>query len=155
MDYIFFYLSMFISIVVLFFYLIQRRFLLPNILIGIASVGYSLINDNLFGNHFKLFYYISPQRSAFYMILAAIFIYSTLNMIYTAHLPENFISSITYTIIWIIGMLIFEYLSVAAKTIVFTGWSPFPWSILLYIVSYLWIYNFYKYLLNKMSYVID
>jgi hypothetical protein len=129
-----------------------RKLRLSNIIIGITTIGYSLTNDILFGDYFKLFYYISPQESTIYMILAAVFIYPLLNILYTMFLPKNRNYGFVYTLGWILGMLIFEYFTVAVNTIVFTGWKPIPWSIVLYIVAYLWIYNFYKYLVNKHAY---
>jgi hypothetical protein len=148
MEYIFFYVSMFIAIILFFFCTHFKKPSLPIIIIGLTSIGYSFISDLTIGDRLKLFYYITPQKFTLYIILAGVFIYPFCNMIYTMFLPER--KPLIYTIFWIIGMLLFEYLSVIAKTVVFTGWKMFPWSIILYMVSYLWIYSFYKYLLNKI-----
>ena len=149
MEYIFFYSSVVAMIILFLFYLSTRRLKLPYIIIGITTVGFSLINDILLGDYFNLFYYISPQKSNLYIVLAAVFIYPIVNIAYTMFLPKTSKYTLVYTIFWIIGMLIFEYFSVLSKAIVFTGWRPIPWSIVLYIIAYLWIYYFYKYLIKK------
>ena len=148
MEYIFFYSSIVIILILFFFCVHFRKLSLPHIIIGLTSIGYSMLSDSTFGNVFKLFYYINPQTSNIYMIIAAIFLYPLLNMLYTMFLPEG--RRIIYTIYWIIGLLIFEYLSLLTKTVVFTGWKMFPWSIVLYVVSYLWIYYLYIYLKTRI-----
>lgn len=149
MAYVFFYLS---AAVLLIIFLICCKFnkpKLPNIIIGLTTVGYSLIFDILFGDQLKLFYYINLQVSTSYMILSAVLIYSFLNVVYTMFLPKNNTNVLVYTSGWIIALLFFEYASLLTKTIVFTGWKPFPWSIVIYIVEYIWIYFFYRFLTKK------
>jgi hypothetical protein len=115
-------------------------------IIGIASVAFSLIVDITFGDYFGLYHYINPQASVIYMVGSAIFIYPLINIIYTLFLPESLNRLFIYTTIWIGAMLVFEYLSVYFRTIVFTGWRPFPWSLIIYIATFLWINVFYKYI---------
>ncbi len=151
MEYTFFYGS--IAVVVLIFILLSyyKTLKTPNILIGLVTIGFSLIIDILFGDRLKLFYYINPQQSTFYMVLAPIFIYAPLNVIYTLFLPAKPKAVILYTGFWIVGMAVFEYASLLTKAIVFTGWIMFPWSYILYIAAYLWIYFLYRYLQRKFQ----
>jgi len=65
-------------------------------------------------------------------------------------LPKKHKNALVYTAGWIVALLLFEYASLLTKTIVFTGWKPFPWSIVTYIVAYAWIYFFYRFLANKI-----
>ena len=149
MEYKFFYGSI-VALAVLFFISIRiKRLTLPCIIIGITTIGYSLVNDIFFGSYLKLFYYISIKELPLYAVLAAIFIYPLLNIIYVLFLPKNNKKVLLYTFIWIIALLLFEYSTILTKTIVFTGWRPIPWSIVTYIVAYLWVYFFYKYLSKK------
>jgi len=149
MEYSFFYFSVIIVIALTFFLRVFKESTFPRIIIGITTIGYSLINDTIFGLFYKLFYYISPQESALYSVLAAVLIYPFLNIIYVSFMPQNRANVAIYTAIWIGAMLVFEYFSLVTKTIVFTGWQPFPWSIITYIIAYNWIYFFYKYLLKR------
>ena len=147
MEYKFFYGSIG-ALVILFLISIKfKRLTLPCIIIGITTVGYSLINDTFFGSYLKLFYYINTKEQPLYAVLAAIFIYPLLNMIYILFLPKSKV--LMYTGMWIIALLIFEYCTILTKTIVFTGWRPIPWSVVTYIVAYSSIYFFYKYLSKK------
>lgn len=151
MEYTFFYVSAILIPILFFVCVFFKKTTLATILIGLVSIGYSLLSDLTFGDIFKLFYYITPKKSTLYMILGALLIYSFLNMLYTLFLPKKTISIISYTAVWIIALLIFEFFSVQTKTVVFTGWRPFPWSIVLYIVSYLWIFSLYRYLLTRIK----
>ncbi len=123
---------------------------LSNILIGLLTVGYALITDVVLGHQAGLFHYIDPLQSTLYMVLAAIFIYAPLNILYTLFLPEKSKWVLAYTICWIIGLTVFEYVSLLTKTLVFTGWKMFPWSFVLYILAYLWLYFFYRYLQRRI-----
>lgn len=147
MEYVFFYSSIIIIFFLFFYCLHLRKPSLPSIVIGLTTIGYSFVIDLIFGDSLKLYYYITPAKSTIYMILAALFIYPFLNLLYTMFLPKAM--HLRYTVLWIIGLLIFEYSTLLTKTIVFTGWKMFPWSVVLYITSYSLIYSFYIYLLNK------
>ena len=151
MEYTFFFGSI-IAIVILFFISIKiKRLTLSCIIIGISTIGFSLVVDILFGDYFKLYYYLSPKELPLYAILSAIFIYPLLNIIYILFLPKRTMKVLIYTLFWIIFLLIFEYCTLQTKTIVFTGWKPYPWSVVLYIVAYSWIYSFYRYLSRKID----
>ena len=113
-----------------------------HIIIGIASIAYSLIFDVIFGAYLKLYFYINSSSSLLYIVLASIFLYALLNIVYTFFLPKKLKGILVYTGIWITAMLIFEMLSLLSKTIVFTGWKPIPWSFLTYIITYVWVYFF-------------
>jgi len=68
---------------------------------------------------------------------------------YTMFLPKDKKAVLGYTIAWMAAMMIFEYFSVMFGTVVFTGWTPFPWSVVTYVVTYLWVYLTYRYLSKK------
>jgi hypothetical protein len=139
------------AIIILTFLLLIKKLNLASIIIGFTTIGYSLTNDILFGDRLKLFYYISPDKSTFYMVLSAILLYPMLNIIYLMFLPRNIKPHLLYTSIWIAAMLVFEYASLKTKTIVFTGWQPIPWSIVVYIVTYLWINIYYSILTKRLN----
>ncbi len=151
MAYIFFYSSIVVVYVLFFICCIFKKPLLSNIIIGLTTIGYSLINDILLGDQLKLFHYINPEISTLYMVISAALIYPLLNITYTLFLPTKGKKVLIYTSLWIAAMLLFEYLSIIAKTIVFTGWQPVPWSFVLYVVTYVWIYFFYKLLIKKYN----
>lgn len=111
-----------------------------HLVIGIASIAYSLAYDIFFGSILRLYYYIDPAVSIQYTLIGGIFLYPVLNMIYTLSLPTGLRKLFIYTMAWIALMVGFEYASLAFKTIVFTGWRIFPWSYITYIVTYTWIY---------------
>jgi hypothetical protein len=149
MAYTIFYISIIIVWIVFLTSIPFRPLRLSNFIIGITSVAYSLVYEITFGDRLKLYYYINPENSILYMLIAGIFIYPLLNIIYTLFLPFKMKSILIYTFIWIVIMLIFEYINLISKTIVFTGWKPIPWSIVTYIVTYTWVLFFYKYLSKR------
>jgi len=81
--------------------------------------------------------------------MSAILLYPSLNIMYTMFLPKDKKAVLGYTIAWMAAMMIFEYFSVMFGTVVFTGWTPFPWSVVTYVVTYLWVYLTYRYLSKR------
>ncbi|WP_027340042.1 hypothetical protein [Halonatronum saccharophilum] len=146
MEYTFFYGSI-IALWIIFGICIYLRGLrLAHIIIGITTVAYSLVYEVILGEYFGLYYYITPEKSNLYIVLAGILVYPLLNIIYTIFLPEKIKPVLLYTGVWIIAMLLFEWASLITKTVVLLRWMIFPWSLLTYIVTYLWVYLFYRHL---------
>lgn len=119
--------------------------------IGIASIAYSLAYELGLGWFGGLYYYITPSASIYYIILATIFIYTPLNVIYITFLPGTGVKAACYTLLWIVGLLIFEYLSIIAGTVVLTGWNPVPWSLITYLFTYTWINLLASYIKKKKA----
>jgi hypothetical protein len=151
MRYIIFYITILISGIGFLFTCHYRQPNLRHLIIGLTSVGYSLLYEILFGIWAKLYYYLDISNSALYLAISSILIYPILNMIYVLFLPHQKV--LLYTIFWIIGMLLFEYFSLLVRIIIFTGWQPVPWSLVTYMVTYLWIYYFYRYLEKRIPYI--
>ncbi|HHV29227.1 MAG TPA: hypothetical protein GXX73_06460 [Clostridium sp.] len=149
MEYMFYYFSLFGVLVSLIICLYFKSFDFKSSIIGIVTVAFSMVYETVLGGYFGLYYYLNPKDSIIYMVLSAILLYPALNIIYTMFLPKKKKAILGYTATWMIAMLIFEYFSVISGTVVFTGWKPFPWSVVTYIVTYLWVYLIYRYLSNK------
>jgi hypothetical protein len=143
MRYVFFFAS--IAVIWAVFLVLARfkRITTESLFVGVLTVIYSLVFDIVFGEYFNLYYYISPKYSVLYILLAAVLVYPPLNIIYTLFLPGRRNLILAYTLVWIAFMMAFELLSFRTGTIVLTGWKVFPWSIVTYIVTYLWVYNSY------------
>jgi len=146
MAHIFFFITLVLVWIFLIISIYLRPLRLSNIIIGIAAIAYSLVFDTLLGTAVGLYHYISPRESALYTVLAAVFIYAPLDIVYTLFFPNTGKAKPVYTGLWIAAMLLFEYASVKTGTVVFTGWRPIPWSFLTYIVTYGWINLLYRYL---------
>ncbi len=149
MAYTFFWISAAASVLLLAATVSLKGAGLPVWTIGIASIAYSMVFEISLGDRFKLYYYISPEVSTLYIILGALFIYTPLNLIYVIFLPEAPGRILFYTVVWTGAMLLFEYASVLTGSVVFTGWKPFPWSIVTYALTYTWVVLFYRYLLRS------
>jgi hypothetical protein len=150
MAYTFFYISLAAVLLLFAISLYFKQIKLSNIIIGITAIAYSLIYEVSLGHIMGLYYYITPGQSMKYILISAILIYAPLNIIYTLFLPEGRKRVLIYTSLWIVAMLLFEYLSVAVRTVVFTGWRPVPWSLVTYIVTYCWIIYFFRLLEGKV-----
>lgn len=148
MKYSLFYASIFIGWVVFFFSYHRWRPGLPHIIIGLATVGYSMTYETILGVWGRLYYYLDPVNSPLYITIASVLIYPVINMLYTLFLPPKRVLS--YTLLWIMGMLLFEWFGVSQGIVVFTGWKVIPWSIVTYIVTYLWVYALYQILKKRL-----
>lgn len=125
---------------------LRKTITFKNIIIAITAMGYSLLFETILGEYNRLYYYINPSDSLFYIIVSAVLVYPVIEVIYTMFLPEKTNSAIIYTIIWIIFMLAFELLSLYTRTIVLTGWRVIPWSIITYIFTFGWINLLFRYI---------
>lgn len=128
-----------------------KRITSAAVVTALVYVGYSLVFEIILGDRAGLYYYINPSESTLYMILSVILIYIPLNLVYFAFLPEKSGSIVIYTIFWIAGMLLFEYVSLAADIVIFTGWRMFPWSVLTYVATYLMLNLLYRYLDRRLA----
>ncbi len=153
MEVLFFFISIAAAWTILGIVLRFRNLQFSHIIIGIATTAYTLVYETILGIQQGLYYYISPQTSALYIVLAAVLLYPVANIIYVLFLPEGRNAVLMYTVAWIAGMLLFEYASVMARIIVFTGWQPIPWSLVTYLITYAWVYYFYRYLTRKVRIV--
>lgn len=149
MSYVFFYGTIVVLWVCFLVICYYKRPRFHHAIIGLATVAYALTYETLFGGWAKLYYYLDSSNSLLYIVVSAILIYPALNVIYILFLPNR--SVWLYSLCWILGMLLFEYITVEVKIINFTGWNPIPWSPLTYIVTYSWVYLFYRYLLKRMK----
>lgn len=149
MEYLFFYSSLIGALIALIIVARYKPLDFRSYIIGVTTIAYSLIFDIVFGSHLGLYYYLNPEDSTIYIVMSAILLYPALNIIYTHFLPREVKSALGYTTVWIVAMLIFEYLSIVLNTIVFTGWRPIPWSLVTYFATYLWVYLLYRYLSSR------
>jgi hypothetical protein len=135
---------------ILFLICVQKKpITFKNIMVAIATIGYSLLFETTLGEYAGLYHYINRSNSLFYIIISAIFLYPVIEVIYTMFLPDKFNRAIIYTAIWIVLMLAFELLSLYTKTVLLTGWRVIPWSIVTYIVTFGWINLLFRYLKKR------
>jgi len=120
-----------------------------HLVIAIAAVGYSMLYETFLGEYNGLYYYINPEKSLIYIIMSAILIYPVLEVIYSMFLPERLFPTLVYTAAWIALMLAFELASLYAGTVVLTGWRVIPWSIVTYIVTFIWINLLLRYMKKR------
>lgn len=139
MPYAFFYISAAVLWILVFICRRIRPLKPSHAIIAVTTAVISLIYDSILGEHMQLYHYISVEISVYYMVLGAIFIYPPANILYSLFLPKDNHSKAVYSIIWIAVMMVFEFASILAGTVVFTGWQPFPWSPVTYIATYLWV----------------
>ena len=140
----FFYISIAAIWIVFLICAVKRQLTLRHLMVAIAGMGYSLLYETALGEYSGLYYYINKENSLLYIVLSAVLLYPEIEVIYTLFLPEKAYSAIFYTGIWIILMLIFELVSFYTGTVVLTGWKVIPWSVVTYMVTFLWINLLYR-----------
>lgn len=128
---------------------LKKGITFKHIMVAIAGMGYSLLYETALGEYAGLYYYIKQTDSLFYIIISGVFLYPAIEMIYVMFLPEKIKPAIMYTIIWIVLLLAFELLSLYTRTIVFTGWRIVPWSIVTYILTFIWVNLLFRYLKKR------
>lgn len=146
---VFFYSSMAVVWVLFIICVLKKPLSFKHIIIAIAAIGYSILFETYLGEYAGLYYYINKPDSLFYIILSAVFLYCIIDVIYTIFLPEKAGPALFYTLVWIVLMLAFEFLSLYMRTVVLTGWKVFPWSIFTYIITFSWINLLYRHLKKR------
>jgi hypothetical protein len=152
MKYLLFYASVAVVWLALPYIVRRKRIEAAHIITVILSSVYSLSFDSILGEHLKMYHYISSGISIPYMVIAGVFLYPLLNLFYLIFIPEGGYKKILpYIAVWIFLMLVYEAASVAAGTVVFTGWKLLPWSVVIYIFTYSWMTLLYFYLQKRPS----
>lgn len=135
MERYFFCISLVVIIIIFLFVIRKNHLKLKDFNIWLLSIAYSLVYESFFGSYLHLYHYINIHDSLLYIIVSGVIIYPLLNIIYIRFLPAH--NRILYTVVWIIGMQVFELVTIAFKTLVLTGWHIVPYSIITYVVTYL------------------
>ena len=99
---------------------------------------YNLIFELIYGEIFGLYYYIERTHSLIYIIIASVFLYPVIAVLYVSFYPEEK-RALWFTLGAIVIMLFLEMASLNTRTIVLTGWKVIPWSVIAYIVSFVFI----------------
>lgn len=144
---LFFYVSILALMAVFFITIRKKQFRVRHMFLMITYSLYNLVFELIFGEIFELYYYINKAHSLIYIIIAAIFLYPVIAVLYILYLPAGS-KVLLFTSGCIILTLIFEIMSLCAGTIVLTGWKVIPWSVVTYIVSFGLIYMFNRYMLR-------
>ena len=135
----FFYASIAAIWIVFLICAVKKPVTLKHLIVAITAMGYSLLYETWLGEYTGLYYYINKEHSLLYIILSAVLLYPVIEVIYTMFLPEKSYPAAVYTVVWVVLMLAFELASFYAGTIVLTGWRVIPWSLITYIVTFIWI----------------
>lgn len=149
MQHVFFYGSIAAVWILLIASGFARPIRLRHVLTGIAALGYSTLFDCFFGIYMGLYYYLNASDSIIYVLISALLLYPELDVIYILFLPKNTKTVFVYTAAWLAAMLLFEIASLRTLTIVFTGWTLFPWSVVTYLFTFTWLNLYYRYLQRK------
>lgn len=145
MDKLFFYGSIILVLAIFFIAFGRRQFQLRHLFLMISYSLYNLIFELIFGEVLDLYYYINKTHSLIYTIIAAVFLYPVIAVLYVLFLPKGK-KIIWYTSGCIILILVLEIISLYTGTVVLTAWRVIPWSIITYIVSFSLIYLLNGYL---------
>lgn len=149
MNLLFFYGSVIALLVVFLLAHTRKRFRMRHMILMIGYSLYNLIFELVFGEILGLYYYIEKEVSLIYIILAAVFLYPLIAVLYIFFLPGG-LKAYLYTACFTAAMLLMELISLHTGTIVLTGWNIMPWSIVTYIVSFCLINIFYGFLERKL-----
>lgn len=150
MNQLFFYGSIGVLLVIFLAALGKKQFSMRHFILMMGYSLYNLIFELIFGEILDLYYYIDKEVSLIYIILAAIFLYPLIAVLYILFLPAGK-KKLWYTTCFITGVFILELISLRTGTILLTGWKVIPWSIVTYIVSLGLINCFNRFLLRKLA----
>lgn len=116
----------------------KKPIMLHHLFLWLIYSLYSLCYEVLFGGVLKLYHYISPGESLWYILLGSLLCYPLQAVLYALFFPKNM--ALWYTAGWLAFMQAFELASLYTGTIVMTGWRILPWSPVTYLFSFLFVY---------------
>jgi len=135
----FFFYGIIITLTALFLLILgKKQFGIRHIFLMMSYSLYNLIFELIYGEIFGLYYYIERTHSLIYIIIASVFLYPVIAVLYVSFLPGRK-KALWFTLGAIVIMLFLEMASLNTRTIVLTGWKVIPWSVIAYIVSFVFI----------------
>lgn len=149
MNRLFFYGSITVLLAVFFTCVRRKRLGIRHMIIMMGYSLYNLIFELVFGEIFDLYYYMEKACSLVYIIVASVFLYPLIAVLYVLYLPTG-TGIFSYTLYFITGVLLLELIALYTRTIVFTGWKVIPWSVVTYIISFGLIYAFNRLLIRTL-----
>lgn len=135
--------STLISSWALFVYLFVKRAIRLNpkecMILFVFGAVYGLLYEFIFGEWMGLYYYYSPAESAYWILVMNVLVYPIYHVLYANWLENHttFWGWAQYTALWMLAMLVSEFLTIQWKVIVLTGWQIWPWSFVTYLSVYL------------------
>ncbi|WP_237266829.1 hypothetical protein [Thermoclostridium stercorarium] len=148
MNVLFFYASIVALLVIFFITVMKKKFTVRHMVLMLGYGLYNLIFELIFGEILGLYYYIEKGHSLVYTIIASLFLYPVIAILYVFYLPER--KKVVYTAGFTVAALIMEIFSLYSQTIVLTGWRILPWSVISYMVSFYLINLFNSFLLRVL-----
>lgn len=149
MNRLFFYGSITVLLAVFFTCVRRKRLGIRHMIIMMGYSLYNLIFELVFGEIFDLYYYMEKACSLVYIIVASVFLYPLIAVLYVLYLPTG-TGIFSYTLYFITGVLLLELIALYTRAIVFTGWKVIPWSVVTYIISFGLIYAFNRLLIRTL-----
>jgi len=141
MLYIPFWILLIVLLVIVFVVAYIRKFDFIDVQLVIMVSLAAFVFDMTFAKWLRLYYYIDINYTAFYSLLACLFIYPSLGFIFYKFLPSQKEYIAGCVVVWLVALAVFEvYIVMPYRIVIYTGWIILPWSLLVYVLSFSWEY---------------
>jgi hypothetical protein len=143
-------MAMFLAMAIVTIIIRGFKFIDLQAIVGIIAV--SLIFDMVFCKWLQYYsYVVTVPLKAFYSLMFCIIGYPAIGLTFIKFLPVTWKKIILYIAIWSATLTIIEIITVPFKIVLYTRWYIIPYSPIIYIISYTWLYGYYKVLANRLK----
>lgn len=149
-----FYLPFWIMVagfIVMAFLTISRyKMTLIDVLVIITVISLTLA-CNMLSTQFSMYTIVSKQYAGWYSFWSALIVYPSLAITFTKFTPKSKYAVMLYIAFWVTILTVFELLIFPFKIGIYEKWRTIPWSPIVYLLVFILIYAWHKYLEKKLT----
>jgi hypothetical protein len=117
----------------------------------VAIVAISLIFDMVFCKWLQYYsYVVTSQLKAFYSLVFCLIGYPAIGLIFLKFLPSSIGRIVMYIAVWSAALTLLELFIKSYGIVIYAKWNLIPYSPLIYILSFVWEYGYYKVLEKRI-----
>ncbi len=122
-----------------------RGFTFADFQLIVMIVAVSLIIDMVLCKWLDYYSYVTfDKMKAFYSLIFCVIGYPAIGLIFIKFLPSSGVKVVFYILVSSAVLTVIEILVAPFEIILYEKWVIVPWSPLIYILSYTWIYGYYR-----------
>jgi len=137
-------------IVMAFLTISRYKMTLIDVLVIITVISLTLA-CNMLSTQFSMYTIVSKQYAGWYSFWSALIVYPSLAITFTKFTPKSKYAVMLYIAFWVTILTVFELLIFPFKIGIYEKWRTIPWSPIVYLLVFILIYAWHKYLEKKLT----
>ena len=126
-----------------------RKLTLIDILVIVTVIALTLAS-NMLSTQFSMYTIVSKEYAGWYSFWSALIVYPSLAITFTKFAPRSKYGVMLYTGSFVIILTVFELLIFPFKIGIYEKWKTIPYSPIVYLLVFVLIYAWHKYLEKRI-----